>query len=147
MKNLSIIHTDFVNDICFNLECTLWNFDIVPPTITHEWLFNNLNLAVTIVEKDIARINEELIALKDDEEPFDLYDELNANRKLLIALNILFDLETPYYADPKYISNSITILSEKLASQLEAKVNKEAHYNKYYCSRLAECLKELCTLI
>ena len=147
MKNISIIHTDFVNDICFDLYYTAYNIGLTNLNVTHEWLFNNLSQAIDIVKQDIIRINEDLIALTDDEEPTDLYDEMRSNERLLIKLSIITDLEGVGYAHPNHISNSISILSEKLTAQLDAKANEEATYNKHYCSSLAECLKELCEII
>lgn len=147
MKNFSIIYTDFVTDISYDLYLTIHNIGYTDVTITQEWLFDNIDLANELVNKNISRIHKELMELTDHTKLADLYDELDTECKLLINLGIISALKVPYYAHPEYISNAITTLSEKLTSELNNKSAEHNKYNKYYCSRLAECLKELCELI
>ena len=121
----TIIHTQFLEDICEELELTALNVGIKSINITAEWLSNHMALAFEMLRKDVN--------CNDDE--------------LLCDLVLLQDLEGVDYATPNHIASSIETLSTKLSEQLEAKVFGEANYNEYYCHRLAEVLKELCEII
>lgn len=138
-------HISLIKDICFELYYTGYNVGYTNP-ITPEWLIGNIPFAADIINKDITRLNEELIAYTGNEYPTDLYEELESDRRLLIDLHIITDLEGINYSNPNHISNSIATISEKLTSQLDAKAHSTAYYDKYHCKRLAECLKELCEI-
>lgn len=145
---IQIILTQFLEDVVDDICDVMGFLGIKGFNITAEFPFSRTDLCYDLVKRCTNKINAELAEWSEyDDKPTDLLDCLEWCSRMLVDLSIIQDLEVPYYANPNYISNAITILSEKFSEQLQAKALGEAYYNEYYCKRLASVLAELCELI
>lgn len=145
---IQIVQTQFLDDVITDIHDVFDYLVIKGFSLNAEWIFNHIGLSYDLVKKCIDKTNAELAELTEyDDRPTDQLDCLEWCSRLMVDLSIIQDLEVPYYANPNYISNAVTILSEKFSEQLKAKANEEAYYDEYYCKRLAEVLAELCEMI
>ena len=145
MKYPNIVHTEFIDELIDELNLVAFNLGIKKSIFTAEVF--HFNLAFELIEKYIQQLTEDLELVDDFADALELKQTIDSMDNTTCDLGILQDLEGTEYATPDHIASSIEVLSTKLSSQLEAKIHGEASYNKHYCNRLAECLKELCEII
>jgi hypothetical protein len=149
-----IVHTDFLDNLVEDLNLEACNLGWKTTRFTAEALANDyiVHIAFKMLDKCRENFITDLNTLyeSEDGDPSDVADikqSIKSIDRTYTDLVILSDLEGVDYANPNHIASSIEFLSERLVAQLEAKANKEANYNEYYCKRLAEVLSELCQLI
>lgn len=145
---IQIVQTQFLDGIVDDIYGAMDFLGIKGFNITAAFPFYQTDLCYDLIQRCINKIKAELAEWSEyDDKPTDQLDCLEWCGRIIVDLSIIQDLEVPYYANPKYISNAVVILSEKLSEQLQAKALGEAYYDEYYCKRLAEVLAELCELI
>lgn len=143
--------TKFISNIINDLEefayCEGFTLKLTKSTI-----FKHLDMCFAFVQSIISQTLEDL---EDMESHYDCYDKsdwedaqaaIDFADKMLCDLGILKDLGTSNYADESHHMDSLIILMKKVNSQLAARNEGSAEYNKYYLDKLVECITEICNI-